>query len=130
MIVTLLVGDTAMAQKLLNHLRVHRRRSAFSQKELAFLLGYRSGSVVPRFEQQKRRITLGLAVSYQLIFGTELKETFPALYERVEQRLSWRMQELYERLNKSVPSKKTTLKLQILRDALTRVPKPPAEQEV
>lgn len=119
-----------MGQKKANHLRVYRRRSAFSQRELAFLLGYRSSSAVPRFEQQQRRITLGIAVSYHLIFGAELKEVFPALYERVEEGLSWRMQQLYERLNKIAPSKKTTLKLQILKEALTRVPKSPRQQQV
>jgi len=126
----MLVGDTAMAQKLTNYLRTYRRRSAFSQKELAFLLGYRSSSVVPRFERQQRRITLGIALSYQLIFGGELKDAFPALFDRVEEGLSWRMQELHDRLKEGLPSKKTTLKLQVLREALTRVPQHADEQEV
>jgi hypothetical protein len=129
-IVTMLVGDTTMAKKILNHLRVYRRRSAFSQKELAFLLGYRSGSAVPRFERQQRRITLGVAAGYQLLFGAELKKTFPALYERVEEGLSWRMHVLHERLSKSVQSKNTTAKLRVLEDALTRVPKYSDQKEV
>lgn len=119
-----------MAKKISNYLRTYRRRSAFSQKELAFLLGYRSGSTVPRFERQQRRITLGVAASYQVIFGAELRDAFPAIYTRVEEGLSWRMQELYERLKDRSSSRKTRLKLRALQEALTRVPKPLDRQEV
>jgi transcriptional regulator with XRE-family HTH domain len=111
-----------MSTKIANQLRLYRRRSAFTQKELAFLLGYRTASIVLRFERQQRRITLAVAFAYQIIFDAELHETFPALYTRVEEGVTRRLHELYERLKEAKPSRKTALKLEMIRAALNRTP--------
>ena len=109
-----------MSSRLGNYLRLHRRRSALTQGELAYLLGYRTESIVSRLEKQERRITLAIAFAYHLIFGAEPKEIFPALFEQVEEGVVRRMYELYERLKQSGPSQKTSLKLRLLQEALTR----------
>jgi transcriptional regulator with XRE-family HTH domain len=114
-----------MSERLPNSLRLYRLRSGFSQRDLAFLLGYRAGSVITRLERQQRRIALASAFAYHLIFGEDARETFPALYERIEEGVITRMQDLYARLEQDRPSRKTAIKLQNLEKALRRTHKEP-----
>lgn len=109
-----------MSTRTGNYLRVRRRQWQLSQKELAYLLGYKADSIVPRYEKQERRLTLSIAFSCQLIFGTEPKELFPELYEQVEDGVVRRMYELHNRLEKAKPSKKRDTKLLLLKQALSR----------
>ena len=110
-----------MSHKVDNYLRRHRRRLAFTHKELIFLLGYRAHSSGPRFERQKRRITLINAFSYSLIFNVEPKDLFPALYLRARKDVVDRMQELQSMLGAKRQSKTTVAKLRLLEQALSRV---------
>lgn len=114
-----------MAARLGNYLRVRRREWQLSQRELAFLLGHRTESIVSRYERQERRITLAMAFACYLIFGAKPKDLFPALFEEVEDGVVRRMFELYQRLQQSKPSKKNDTKLRLLREALARAAKRP-----
>jgi transcriptional regulator with XRE-family HTH domain len=109
-----------MSTKLGNYLRVRRRQWQLSQKELAYLFGYKSDSIVSRYEHQERQLTLRIAFSCQLIFGADLQELFPNLYEQVEDGVVRRMFELYNQLEKAKPSKKRDTKLLLLKQALSR----------
>lgn len=109
-----------MSERLPNSLRLYRLRSGFSQRDLAFLLGYRAGSVITRLERQQRRIALASAFAYHLIFGADARETFPALYDRIEEGVVSRMQDLYDHLKQAPTSRKTAIKLQNLEEALRR----------
>jgi transcriptional regulator with XRE-family HTH domain len=119
-----------MSTRLGNYLRLYRRRSTFTQGELAFLLGYRTDSIVSRFERQGRRIPLSIAFAYHLIFGGDPKEIFPALFEQVEDGVVRRMYELHERLQGARPSQRTAAKLQLLERALARNINNPQQQEI
>lgn len=119
-----------MSTRLGNYLRVHRRRWQLSQKELAFLFGYKTDSIVSRYERQGRRLTLGIAFACHLIFDVKPEELFPKLYEQVEEGVVRRMFELYNQLKKSKPSKKRDTKLLLLKQALSRTTTTPRRQDV
>ena len=110
-----------MSSRVGNYLYARRREWALTQEELAFLFGYGSDAIVSRFEGSARKIPLRIAFACELIFGSEPKDLFPALFEQVEEGVVRRMYELYEQLNRAEPSKKTETKLRLLHDALARV---------
>jgi transcriptional regulator with XRE-family HTH domain len=112
-----------MSSKIKNYLRVRRRQWRLSQKELAFLFGYRTDSIISRYEHYERRMTLARGFACSLIFGVEAKYLFPNLFEEVEDGVVRRLYELYNRLKASTPSKKTNAKLRLLEDALSRTTK-------
>jgi transcriptional regulator with XRE-family HTH domain len=109
-----------MSKRLGNYLRVRRRQWQLSQKELAFLFGYKTDSIVSRYERQGRRLTLGVAFACDLIFGASPKELFPKVYEQVEDGVVRRMFELHNQLKNTKPSKKRDMKLLLLKEALSR----------
>ena len=110
-----------MSSRLGNYLYVRRREWALTQKELAFLFGYGSDAIICRFEGSARKIPLRIAFACELIFGSEPKALFPALFEQVEEGVVRRMYELYEQLKHVEHSKKTSTKLKLLHQALARV---------
>jgi hypothetical protein len=112
-----------MTSRLTSYLRVRRRQWQLSQRELAFLFGYRTDSIVSRYEYHERRITLSIGFACSLIFGVEAKDLFPTMYEEVEDGVVRRLYELYNRLKASAPSKKTDAKLRLLEEALSRTTK-------
>ena len=70
-----------------NYLRTHRKRSALSQGEVAFLLGTKGankGNKVSRDENYARTPTLESALAYEVIYGKPIRELFAGLYEEVE----------------------------------------------
>lgn len=109
-------------------MRFYRRRWQLTQEELAFLFGYSDQSIVARFEQDERAITLAVAHGCELIFGVEPKEIFPTLFESVEESLVNRLHDLYERLSQAEPTQRTLAKLELLQSALKRLTAT-AEQE-
>ena len=112
-----------MSSKLTSYLHVRRRQWRLSQKELAFLFGYRTDSIVSRYEHDERPMTLALGFACSLIFGIEAKNLFPKLFEEVEDGVVRRLYELYNRLKAGKPSKKTDVKLRLLEQALSRTTK-------
>ena len=61
----------------LTRLRMHRRQWQLTLRELAQLLGFRSGAHVSRLEQGKRTPSLETALACTAIFGVTLHELFP-----------------------------------------------------
>jgi hypothetical protein len=119
-----------MSSKLTSYLHVRRRQWRLSQKELAFLFGYRTDSIISRYEHRERRMTLGIAFACSLIFGVEAKDMFPKLFEEVEDGVVRRLYELYNRLKAGKPSKKKDAKLRLLEQALSRTIKRAQHEEV
>ncbi len=72
-----------MARKLPHYLRTHRKRLGFSQDEIAWLLGCRSGTKVSRYERYVRTPTLATALAYEVIFGVPASQLFAGLFEGV-----------------------------------------------
>ena len=82
---------------LSNYLRANRKRLAFSQDEVAFLLGTQSGAKVCRYERFVREPSLQTALAYEAIFKRTVSELFPGLYQKVEREVAARAKTLAER---------------------------------
>lgn len=98
----------------------HRRRWGLTQPELAFLLGWKSGSTISLLEKRGREPKLTCVAALDLIFGTEKDDLFPKLFLAAEDEVAARMNDLYERLQGD-PSRKTKEKLELLEQAMERV---------
>jgi|SRR3954468_7455249 len=81
----------------LNLLRAHRKRSALSQDEIAFLLGAQNGSKVCRYEQMMREPKLKTALAYEAIFNCPVADLFPGLFAKVKAAVQARAKTLVKR---------------------------------
>ena len=102
-------------QKLQNYLRTYRKRAGLSQDEMAFLLGYRSGTKVSRYERFARQPSLQNALAYEVIFRAQLRAVFGGIYQQVERKTLKRVQLLVQKLERAKPDHKTTRKLSMLK---------------
>jgi len=105
-------------QKLQNYLRTHRKRVGLSQREVAFLLGCKSGTKVSRYECFARQPALQTIFAYELIFGRSARELFAGLFQEVERETLCRVQFLSFMLARAKPHRSTIRKLAIL-EAIT-----------
>lgn len=116
----LLQPATRIMQKRLDrYLRPQRRRWGFTQKELAFIIGAKSPTVVSRLENGRRRPNLASAFALHIVFGTKAAELFPALFTEVEHGVLARAYDLYERLQGD-RSKAARMKLDFLEEMFAR----------
>ena len=106
-----------MTAPLENYLRSYRKRSAFSQAEVAFLLGSSSGAKISRYERRGRRPPLETALAYEAIFQVPVSALFAGLYQKVERETAARAQRLVQRLAGSERRKAGLHKMALL-DAL------------
>ena len=88
-----------MAKKrLLSYLRSHRKRSGLTQKELAFLVGVKSGAQLSRFERLKRLPSTETLIAFMIIFKKGPEELIPAVYDRILKLVHLRSKDLHEEL--------------------------------
>ena len=104
-----------MAAPLQNYLRTYRKRSGFSQDEMAFLLGSSNGAKVSRYEHRVRRPLLETALAYEAIFQVPVRELFGGLYRKAEKETVARAQLLATRLPAAKAMRVTPRKLALLR---------------
>lgn len=82
-------------------LRTLRKRSGLSQKELAHILGFRSGAPVTRHERSGTLPDLLTALGYEVIFRASISKLFPELYETVEVGIEERLAKMENELHQS-----------------------------
>lgn len=70
-----------MTSSNLTNIRKHRRRHAFTQGEIAYLLGGICGTKVSRYECSIRKPQLHTALACQVILDAPVHELFPGVYE-------------------------------------------------
>jgi transcriptional regulator with XRE-family HTH domain len=85
-------------------LRRHRKRSGFTQKELGFLLGFKTDAAVSRYEDGNRTPDLKTAFAYQILFGTQAGELFTGVHARAKEEIAERARELSEKISNEDPS--------------------------
>jgi|SRR5271157_1182121 len=71
------------SHRLQNYLRTYRRKSGFTQREVAFLLGGKSGAQLSRYEKQRRLPPLRTALAFEAIYKVPLAELFAGVRESV-----------------------------------------------
>jgi len=67
-----------------NYIRMLRKQKGLSQDELAFLLGWKSGSAVSRLEQGRRKPSLETLLALEAIFGIPVRELYAGRFQKVE----------------------------------------------
>ena len=86
-----------MSENLANYLRMHRKKTALSSKELGMLLGYDETAIL-RHEKFQSAPSLLMALGYEIIFGVPISELFPGLRESVAQDVEGRIEQFKQML--------------------------------
>ena len=84
-----------MSPPLLCYLRRERRKWAFTQEELAFLLGKTSTPHISRLEQGKSPPSAAILIACEVLFDTTSRTIFPKRYTEIEELVLARAAELY-----------------------------------
>src|ERR1700740_3010508 len=64
------------AQHLANYLKTYRKRSGLTQREVAFLIGWKHGEQLRRYEKHHRIPTLQVALACEAIFKVPATDLF------------------------------------------------------
>lgn len=107
-----------MHRKLNNYLRTYRKRTGFTQDEIAFLLGCHSGAKISRYEHFTRLPNLKTIFAYEVIFRISARELFAGIHEQETRITLRRVRTLVKRLSKGRSDRKTMRKIDILRAVL------------
>lgn len=99
--------------RLTNYLAMYRRRSAFTQPELATLVGLDTKGMVARYEQSENVPSLEVALSLGLALGQPVEELFAGFVEELEQRIAERAKALIEAMG-DTPTPEYATKLGVL----------------
>jgi transcriptional regulator with XRE-family HTH domain len=108
-----------MEKKFTSYVRAYRRRWGFTQDELAFMMGFKSRSVVSKLERSTYVPTLLVGYALDSLFGTRDADLFPSLFLEVEAAVLARAYELYERIQGSA-APMTRTKLDFLEELFKR----------
>src|SRR4030095_604340 len=100
--------------RLPNYIRTYRKRSCLTQKEVAFLLGSKSGAGISRHERFKQTPDLQALLSYEMLFRTPLRSLFSGTQVKVEKRLMHRIRLLIQKLSKAGKGRRIAQKIEIL----------------
>jgi transcriptional regulator with XRE-family HTH domain len=109
--------------QLPNYLRSHRKQLAFSQEDVAFLLGTQSGTKMCRYERFVREPSLAEALALAVIFKRPIEEIFAGTYRKAELTIAARAKALGYRLDRRKPGQRSTRRREALRalSALSKV---------
>ncbi len=107
-----------MSRSLPNYLKMFRRRSHLSQRDVAALLGGMSGSKIARHETGRRLPTLETALAYAVIFNADVRELFAGLYEDQMDLVRVQAEELAELFREVDGDEMVQLKIELLNGLL------------
>jgi transcriptional regulator with XRE-family HTH domain len=103
-----------MSSRLPNYLRTYRKRAGFTQEEMSFLLGCRSGAKVSRYEHFIMKPGLKTALAWEIIFRIPLREILSGMFEEVEEKTVKQAELLIKKLEIH-PDPATAKKLKFLK---------------
>jgi transcriptional regulator with XRE-family HTH domain len=86
------------SHRLENYLRTYRRKSGLTQREVAFLLGWKSSGQLSRYEKRHTLPPLRTALAYEAIFKVPLAELFAGIRQGVDQEIRERVDKLHSNL--------------------------------
>lgn len=111
------------ADPLPNYLRMFRKRSGLCQRELAYLLGRKSGSKVSRYESERRRPGFETLLAYEITFQVCLHALFAGEYRQLSANVIKRAQRLSRELDAKPYTPALKRKLDFLSDLITELRK-------
>jgi len=103
------------AQRLTSYLKTYRKRSGLTQRDVAFLLGWKQGKQLSRYEKQRVIPSLQVALACAAIFRVPLRKLFPGVSDPIAREISSRsaalMAELRKKNVKGKDARRTARKL-------------------
>ena len=88
------------AHRLPNYLKTYRKQSGLSQSEVAFLLGWKHGEQLSRYEKRHRLPTLRVALACEAVFKTSVTELFAGANDSIIREIGTRVETLTADLEK------------------------------
>jgi len=97
---------------LQNYLRMYRRRTGLSEREVAYLLGCHCSSKESRYEHGVRCPNLKTVFAYETVYGAPPENLFSGIYHEVKKATVRRARALMAKVSreKECPSKAHKLK--------------------
>lgn len=83
-----------------NYLRTYRKQSGLSQREVAFLVGWKSGEQFSRYEKRRRLPTFRDALACETVFDVPIGELFPGMRDVIASETNSRLEVLRAELEK------------------------------
>ncbi len=111
------------SHKLQNYLKTFRKRTGLSQRDVAYLLGCRSGAKISRYERFARTPNPQTILAYEIVFGVPAKDLFAGIHGKVERMVLRRAKQFEEKLGKTKPNSMTIQKQAALRELSARISK-------
>ncbi|MDD5544695.1 MAG: hypothetical protein PHX83_16130 [Acidobacteriia bacterium] len=108
------------SRHLHNYLRTYRKKSAFSQREVAYLLGTRSDTKISRHECFARVPSLRTVFIYEVIYRVPARDLFVGVFERAHHETLKRVECLRQHLQNRPSDPVTTHKIKSLTSILTQ----------
>jgi transcriptional regulator with XRE-family HTH domain len=102
------------SHRLHNYLRTFRKRTALSQREMAFLLGTQSGTKISRHECFARQPSLRTVFAYEVVFKSHARELFAGVYDTTRRITLKRVESLHKKLDTQPKNRLTSHKLKSL----------------
>ena|ERR1051326_350995 len=104
-----------VSKPLPNYLRTCRKRAHLSEKEVAFLLGSKSGARISRYEHGRQAPNLNTLLAFELLFHTPVRDLYGGVSQEVEQGLRRRVRLLVRKLSTAGQGRLTAFKIAALR---------------
>ena len=83
-------------ESLPNYLRLHRKKTGLSMRELGTLVGNSGEEQVSRHERFETLPPFVIAVAYEVVFRVPVSELFPGIRDRTEREVEQRIEALRE----------------------------------
>jgi transcriptional regulator with XRE-family HTH domain len=96
------------AHRLTSYLKTYRKRSGLTQNEVAFLLGWKRGEQLSRYEKRHAMPSLDVALACAAIFRVSLRKLFPGVSDPIVREISSRIVALTAELRKKNSQGKDT----------------------
>ena len=103
------------------YLRTYRKRSGFTQEDVAFLLAKKSGQLISRYERLQRRPGLRTLIACELLYGASLRKLYPGLTRDIESELLARARSLHRTLKDQQHTGHVAYKLSVLNEIMRRL---------
>ena len=91
-----------ISRRLENYLKAYRKKTGLTQREVSFLLGWKAGDQLSRFERCHHHPPLRTALALEAIFGVPVAELFAGVRQSVDQDIESRIGRLVANLQKEV----------------------------
>lgn len=81
------------SQKIKNCLRLYRKKQGLSQKQVAYLMGFKATTSISRYEHGTKQPSLDNALKLEIIYYTPVAFLFDALHRELKQEIQRRREE-------------------------------------